>query len=303
MLDFDLFFRSLHFDAVVDDELRRMNSTVRKYMEAYAAGVNDYVRRSVLPLDFYMMGLSFEDWTVKDTLYLIKFQALLISMGWQFIPLRTSLMEKFGQELVDRILPITKEYSFLDPFATVQGNGKSLNPTEPMRSTQSTNRTKPKPGNATNSTASGSFKQRQSAQGSNAWVVHGNHTASGKPMVASDPHMAHIIPSAAYVMAMKFPDGTISIGASTAGILAYIIGRNEKMAWGITMTYAENIDLFSLKLNEQKTHYWYDGKWKPLEIEEVEIKVRGGEAVKYTRRKSHHGPIINATPGAFNFIG
>ena len=77
------------------------------------------------------------------------------------------------------------------------------------------------------------------------------------------------------------------------GIPFTVIGRNEDVAWGITMSIIENMDLYEIKLDETKKHYYHNNTWKPLKIVKEVIKVSGGEDVTYEIYNTHHGPIID----------
>lgn len=303
-LEYDEFFKSLQFLSVVEEELKDLREPYKTYLEAYAAGINAYVKVGRMPLEFHLLGLTFEEWTVKDTLLVFKYISLMISSHWQTAPLRTEARYKVDQELADRIFPMSSEFAFLEQVAVVKGNGKmpKFEAESAKLDVEVNVKAAANKSSTRNNTSTNNAMGKNSRKGSNAWVVHGNYTESGKPLLANDPHLSHIIPSEIYVMTLQFPNGPTAVGACIVGLPGFLSGRNEKVAFGTTMSLIETVDVYWLKLNEKKTHYWYNNTWTPLKIEEVSIKVRNGQDVKYKIYKSHHGHLFKITPGIATYL-
>jgi len=277
-----MFFRSLELDRHLDKHYENMDEQSKAYFKAYAAGINAYVKFGPLPLEFQLMGMKFEEWTVKDSILVMKFLSFVMATNWQLTSVRSALTEKLGQDLADRIVPVNKEYHFLEPIAIINDNGET-----PRIIVNAS---------SFNDSMYSQMRGKKTVHGSNSWIIHGNYTDTGKAMLASDPHLGHSIPSEMYMMSMKFPKGHTLVGSTLAGIPGCAIGRSENFIWGLTMSIIENTDLYSLKLNDQGTHYWYNGKWTPLEIKEVTIKVKDEKDVKYKVKKTHHGPLLTSLP-------
>eukprot|EP00826_Nyctotherus_ovalis_P047060 TRINITY_DN5368_c0_g1_i1.p1 TRINITY_DN5368_c0_g1~~TRINITY_DN5368_c0_g1_i1.p1 ORF type:complete len:404 (-),score=108.10 TRINITY_DN5368_c0_g1_i1:780-1991(-) len=133
--------------------------------------------------------------------------------------------------------------------------------------------------------------------GSNAWAISGNYTASGYPYISTDPHLSHKILGMFYLVSFHVPDGPTTFGATYPGVSWLVIGRNEFVAWGITVSYLEVTDLFSVQHN--KTYYLYNNlrkniqraliKWVPLAVHKHKIGVQNGEQVYYESYETHHG--------------
>lgn len=137
----------------------------------------------------------------------------------------------------------------------------------------------------------GSITDEQMA--SNNWVIHGNHTKTGKPLLSSDPHLSNGLPSNWYLMELNYKGHHVA-GATYPGIPLVMIGKTENFAWGITAVLADVSDLYREKLNDDRTSYLLDGNWKPLTIIEEEIKVKGQDMpLKLKIRLSHRGPIVD----------
>jgi penicillin amidase len=139
--------------------------------------------------------------------------------------------------------------------------------------------------------------QPPTEQGSNAWTVSGKFT-NGKPFLASDPHLAQSLPSVWYQNHLIVNSGgktTLNVtGVTMPGIPFVQIGHNDRIAWGITLSYADVADIFLEKISKDKKTYEFKGEQKPIqEVEEV-IFIKGQETPFIeTVRLTHHGPIIS----------
>ncbi len=100
---------------------------------------------------------------------------------------------------------------------------------------------------------------------SNNWVIHGNHTATGKPMLANDPHLSTSLPSFWTLNEIIWEDKFL-IGASAPGIPLIGIGRSKNISWGQTSPLCDNSDLWQETLDESLTKYFVDGEWQDLKI-------------------------------------
>jgi len=105
-------------------------------------------------------------------------------------------------------------------------------------------------------------------------VIHGNHTATGKPLLATDPHLSSRLPSNWYLMGFHVGEMN-SVGGSYPGVMFLGQGKSNYIAWGQTAPLNDVSDVFKEKLNEDETKYFVDGKWRDLTIITEEIKVKG----------------------------
>jgi penicillin amidase len=129
--------------------------------------------------------------------------------------------------------------------------------------------------------------------GSNNWVVSGAHTASGKPLLANDPHLDHSIPSVWYMIHLKAPGLDVS-GVSLPGLPLVIIGHNERIAWGVTNTGPDVQDLYAESFDPRDaTRYLHNGAWVEAETRDEEIRIRGKGDYRLTVKVTRHGPIVS----------
>ncbi|MFD5912073.1 penicillin acylase family protein [Streptomyces massasporeus] len=132
--------------------------------------------------------------------------------------------------------------------------------------------------------------------GSNSWVVGGEHTITGKPLLANDPHLSPSLPSVWYQMGLHCRSVSSSCqydvsGYTFAGMPGVIIGHNQDIAWGMTNSGVDVTDLYLEKITGDG--YLYDGKVKPFETREETIKVAGGESKKIVVRETNNGPLLS----------
>jgi penicillin amidase len=135
--------------------------------------------------------------------------------------------------------------------------------------------------------------------GSNNWVVDGTLTASGKPLLANDPHLAARIPSTWYLAHLS-AGGFDLIGATLPGTPAIAIGRNRSIAWGMTNMFADVQDLYRERLDQAGTSAEFRGAFEPIRTIDETINVSGKPPIKLTVRVTRHGPLMSDAINANN---
>ena len=127
--------------------------------------------------------------------------------------------------------------------------------------------------------------------GSNAWAVSGAHTASGKPLLANDPHLAYAIPGTWHLVHLKAPGLNVS-GAALPGVPCVITGHNEQIAWGVTNMQTDVMDLYAEQLDERTGRYVFQGKTAQAVLNRQMIGVRGSKPVEIVNWVTRHGPVV-----------
>jgi penicillin amidase len=127
--------------------------------------------------------------------------------------------------------------------------------------------------------------------GSNAWVVSGKHTASGKPILANDTHLEWSWPGAWYMVHLKAPDLNVT-GFALPGVPAVIIGHNERIAWGVTNLQFDVQDLYLEEFDPAAGRYRFDGKLESARLETETIRVKGRGPIGTKRWVTRHGPVV-----------
>jgi penicillin amidase len=132
------------------------------------------------------------------------------------------------------------------------------------------------------------------APGSNNWVIAGNHTASGKPLLSNDMHLGLTEPNIWFMADLSAP-GFHAAGVTLPGMPFVIAGHNEHVAWGFTALYTDVQDLYVEKLDGKGNYMAPDGSWRPLAVDHEVIHVRGGHDVQLDIQSTPHGPLLNPT--------
>ncbi|MBO0877602.1 MAG: penicillin acylase family protein, partial [Pseudonocardia sp.] len=132
-------------------------------------------------------------------------------------------------------------------------------------------------------------------EGSNNWVLAGSRTATGRPMLANDPHRAAAaLPGLRYLAHLSAP-GFDVIGAGEPGLPGISIGHNGRIAFGLTIFAVDQEDLYVYRTNpDNAREYRYRDRWEPMRAERETIAVRDGEPVEVELLFTRHGPVIYA---------
>jgi penicillin amidase len=132
--------------------------------------------------------------------------------------------------------------------------------------------------------------------GSNAWVISGARSTTGKPILANDPHLEWTLPSTWYMVDLRAPD-LHAAGASLPGVPAVVIGHNQRIAWGITALQFDNMDLYAENIDLRSGRYSFRGH-ELQAVREVEwIAVKGARPVELVNLVTVHGPVVSTEGG------
>jgi penicillin amidase len=135
--------------------------------------------------------------------------------------------------------------------------------------------------------------ETQSMEGSNNWVIAPSHTATGRPILANDPHRQLGAPSLRYIVALNAP-GLNIIGAGEPALPGISLGHNDDMAFGITIFAIDQEDLYVYELNKSDSDsYRYQSGWAKMQIVRESIEVKGGAAHEVELRFTRHGPVLS----------
>lgn len=130
------------------------------------------------------------------------------------------------------------------------------------------------------------------ARGSNNWAIAPEISSTGRPIVANDPHRAHGVPSLRYVEHISSPEVDV-IGAGEPGLPGVSIGHNGSTAFGLTIFYIDQEDLYVYETNpDDPNEYRYEDGWEAMEVETETIEVRDGEDQEVELKFTRHGPVI-----------
>ncbi len=132
--------------------------------------------------------------------------------------------------------------------------------------------------------------------GSNAWVLGGSRTRSGRPLLANDPHLQYSLPSAWYQVHLK-AEGLDVSGVSLPGLPSVIIGHNRRIAWGLTNLQFDVQDLYRERLDPQSGRYLFRGQPQQAAREREPIAVKGEPSRELAGWVTRHGPVMHSEGG------
>ncbi len=317
----DQFLRTLGWARIAQQEVQTLPDEFLAPLTAYAEGVNAYLQEhqnTDLSLEYgvlKVMNSSYqpEPWQPEHTLTWAKVMAWDLGTNMDEEIERAILLQTYSPEQVDELFPpYSNQAPFILPdWKIAQGKpdliGKQLG--------EITSEDAPVSIAAIAEQLSPTFNSvseqisaletltgpRGGEIGSNSWVVSGAKTATGKPLLANDPHLGIQMPSIWYEMGLhchaKTPDCPYDItGFSFAGMVGVIIGHTDRIAWGFTNVGADTMDLYLEKINpDNPNQYEVNGKWVDMEQVPETIQIAGGKTWLETVRYTRHGPIISST--------
>ncbi|WP_229119713.1 penicillin acylase family protein [Enemella evansiae] len=307
----DRYVRTLGWRRVAEQEFAMLSSSSRRYLESYAAGVNAYLtsrQPSDLGVEYTILGLQGrgarpEPWSGVDSL------AWLKAMAWQLDGNRTSEIENAVMRQVVGPQRAAELRPPFDPqvFEPIVGRGAPVAGEFDPNARQGQQRTAPElPAAAVpqlraiaelDGKLPAMVADRDSGGlGSNSWVVSGERTASGKPMLANDPHLATSIPSVFTQVGLHCRNVSEGCpfdvtGYSFSGMPGVMIGHNADIAWGMTTPYVDTQDLYLEQVRGGKVRRGED--WVELETRTETIDVAGEEPRTITVRTGSHGPLLS----------
>ncbi|MBO0948348.1 penicillin acylase family protein [Fibrella forsythiae] len=136
------------------------------------------------------------------------------------------------------------------------------------------------------------FEAEKQFVGSNNWVIAGEKSASGYPMLANDPHRAQSAPSLRYWAHLNAPGWNV-IGAGEPTLPGISVGHNDYGAWGLTIFDTDNEDLYVYEINPANPNqYRYKGRWETMRVLRETIPVKGQAAQTVTLKYTRHGPVV-----------
>ena len=300
-LGLDLEIRNFNFYNAGKMNLEHMDEETRSYLQAYADGVNAYAHGAqVLPLEFYLLWLTWEDWQVEDTLAQMAFFSFCLEFDWLYEIARQRIYETMGFSLALKLIPFGEQNLFRETTIMSNEELKEQGRYKHYDSSQIESILKEHWVSKTMPIGSVALKPSQFDRvGSNAWGIMGNHTASGKPIIANDPHLVNMIPSLFYALEVMVVDEEDQVQHRTFGVMvdglpSFSVGVSDQFAWGSTASYVDNKDIYHEQVREHKgaLEYLFKGEWRPFTRRKETFRVRGGNDVVKEFLHTHRGPVI-----------
>jgi penicillin amidase len=287
----DRLFRTIGLRRIAERLLPRLDAGPRRTFEAFSRGIDAYLQTQAetLPAEYTALGLEPEPWTLLDTL------AVFVFINWNF---SANLGEEvLSQRLIDRLGP--ERASELFPASSDLGAGLTYHPPRGLAAGRAEVRPDPIQPQRTGlgddpllaSLAVPVTDWRLG--GSNAWAVASWKSASGAPMLASDPHgSGNMIPVPFYPVTLALPEDRVT-GIGIVGLPGVLTGRNDQMAWGFTNNNGDQQDLFIETVHPEDPDLYLEvGQFVPFETRIEVLRVRGEGERALLVRSTPRGPIV-----------
>lgn len=301
----DIGTRLFKFRGDIKAEMNHYHDRGEMIITAFTDGVNAYIdyvlkHQDVLPIEFELLGILPQKWTPE--IVISRHQGLLGNIGQELqIARQVALLGEAK----------TKEVNYFHPKEPNLKFDESIKPEwfhddilelynayrRPIRFTPDDliaglNQDSNFKDYALNNERFNDLQEPDDFSiGSNNWIISGDHTSSGYPIMANDPHRSQSTPSLRYMSHLVGPGWNV-IGGGEPEIPGISIGHNEYGAWGLTVFRTDAEDLYVYKLNpENNQQYWYQGKWTDFKVIKETIKVKGQEDHEAVLEYTIHGPV------------
>ena len=275
----DQFFINIGIDEYSKKSVADLDITSPEYqlLEAYLKGVNQFIDEGATPLEYHLIGLKKEHFTLVDTYNVLGYMAFSFAMAQKTDPLLSALKEKLGTAYLNA-LPIN-----INPESVlIKSSKEDMDYYTGMVSNINT---------ILNATPIPPFV------GSNSWVISGDKTESGKVIFANDPHIGFSQPSVWFEAHLKSPEHEI-YGYFLPIIPFPLLGHNNHIAYGLTMFENDDIDFYKEVNNlENSNKYQTPNGYASYENTTKIIKVKDQKDLQFNFKTSRHGPIISGALG------
>jgi penicillin amidase len=269
----DRFARLLRYRGDMKAEWTSYAPDAKPIIEAFVRGVNALIESSGdrLPIEFQLTGTKPEPWTPE--VCLTRMAGYVMTRNASTEIQRVMLARQFGKEFVDEWIETEPDKKLeLPPGLDLEGIDSKI---------------------LANATAAGGPITFNPSDGSNNWVIDGTMSATGKPLLANDPHRTIALPSLRYMVHLVGPGWNV-IGAGEPALPGVAAGHNERVGFGFTIVGTDQQDLYVEETNPANPNeYRWKGAWRRMRVERESIRVKGEARPREIELKfTHHGPVI-----------
>ena len=274
LLETDIFFSGLGIEEAAAIAINKLDKNSETYLlaQAYLNGVNQYIEKGKTPLEFSLVGVQKEKYTIKDIYNVFGYMSFSFAIAHKTDPLLTEIKEKLGDVYLDELLsshPENLTINRTDSISKLHAKfSKSVSlimdkmPVSPLI-------------------------------GSNSWVIGADKTKNGKVIFANDPHIGFSQPSVWYQNHIKTPDFEM-YGFNLALMPFPLLGHNRKYAYGLTMLANDDLNFYTEENNpNNSSEYKAKEGFKKYEVLTKTIKIKDAADTTFQVKISQHGPIMN----------
>jgi penicillin amidase len=274
-LEADRFARLLKYRGDLEAEWASYSPDARQIAAAFTRGINAFIDHcgDRLPVEFQILGLRPRKWQPEDCLG--RMSGIVMTRNFQSEIARAELVAAVGIDKARQIAPVDPPRPYAPaPGLDLAGIDRSI-----LVGYNAAARPLP-------------FKL--GGDGSNDWVVDGTLSASGKPMLANDPHRSISLPSLRYLVHLHAPGWNV-IGSGEPGLPGVAVGHNERVAWGFTIVGTDQADVYVEETNPADgREYRVADHWERIKTVRESIIVRGeARPTEVELHFTRHGPVIH----------
>ncbi len=279
LVDTDRLFRTLALRAHADATIEAIDKSTPAYLAvlAYLDGVNQYQANHPAPIEFDILGIPKRPFTPQDTMSVAGYLAFSFASAFKTEPVMTQIRDALGArylEVFDLQWYPKGVYTPAAMASMTHADWRGLERVTALARQVMDEALVPP------------------FEGSNAWAIAGSRTASGKPMLAGDPHIAFSVPAVWYEAHLRSPGMELYGHFQVLNPLA-LLGHNQRFGWSLTMFQNDDIDMVVEKINpDNPDQVWHQGRWVDLQHRSETILVKGAAPITLQLRRSPHGPII-----------
>jgi penicillin amidase len=271
----DKFFAGLGIEEASEKAIATLDKNSPSYQLtlAYLDGINQYIEEGKTPVEFQLIGIKKEKFTIKDVYNIFGYMSFSFAMAQKSDPLLTDIRNKYGMEYL-------KDFGIDGSFNTTRIRNAKQQPQEYVAIAKSI----------------ASLLEQSPIPpfvGSNSWVIAPEKTKNGKVIFANDPHIGFSQPGTWYEAHLVTPDFEL-YGSYLAGTPFPLLGHNREYAYGLTMFENDDIDLYQEE-NDPSNAKKYKTPTGFKEYQQIQkiIKVKDTSDVVLNLKVSRHGPIMN----------
>ena len=278
----DIYLRTWRIHDTAKKMVAAMKPDNRRIFDIFCNGINTHIEeiKKDPPIEFKILGFDPPLWDPAVVAGYARMMAHEMQGSWKPEIVYGAVASYFGEEKLKELIPgydstmqtiANESFEYLKPaFDEILANEFQIRDL---------------------------FGERNADIGSNNWVVSGELTASGKPLLANDPHLAYTQPPRWFEIHLKGGRFNTS-GVCIAGIPIPVIGQNQHVAWGFTNSMVDDVDFFIEKTHpDDSTKYLWGDQWRQIEFQKEIIKIKDSKDTTITVRITHHGPIISDVHG------
>ncbi|OOV27007.1 penicillin acylase family protein [Flavobacterium sp. LM5] len=271
----DMFFAGLGIEEASEVAIAKLDKNGKDYQlaMAYLDGINQYLEEGTTPIEFHLVGVKKEKFTLKDVYNIFGYMSFSFAMAQKTDPLLTDIRDQLGAEYL-------KDFGLDGSLGTTRIKNAKVDTKEYSAIAKSV-------------TALLDQSPIPPFIGSNSWVIAPPKTENGKVIFANDPHIGFSQPATWYEAHIVTPDFEL-YGYYLAGTPYPLLGHNRKYAYGLTMFENDDLDLYNEenKVDDANSYLTPKG-YQKYTIQDKIIKVKDSSSVNLKVKISRHGPIVN----------